>query len=91
MKTDTKLTNKAVAQSLKIGDRVTTAYYSKDANVIRDITQIQYNVDTGSTVMVWATNGGVCKCCNRPLSKPITGIDGAWFIPEDANGALQRR
>lgn len=81
MDKNTKLSSKEIALSLKVGDSVTTEYYPADRNVIRTITKIENDADTGSTVRIWASEGGVCECCNKARSKPVPGVDGGWFFP----------
>ena len=77
----TKLSKKDVVLSIAVGDLVTTEYFECDAHVKRKVIKVENSANTGSTVRIWADDGGRCRCCNRPLSKPIDGVDGAWFIP----------
>jgi hypothetical protein len=81
MEEDIRLSSLEVVLSFKVGDKVTTDFYGEDKQVVRKITNIEHNTGTSSTVKISADDGGVCKCCNRPLSKPIYGIDGFWFFP----------
>lgn len=52
-----------------------------DSHVMRIIIRIEEDKDTGSGRRIWASDGEKCCCCNRALSKPIDGVDGAWFLP----------
>lgn len=81
MRINTKLSNKKIAKSISVGDLVTSEFYDHDAHVKRTVTRVEHDVSTETTVRIWADDGGVCPCCNRPLSKSIDGVDGAWFIP----------
>ncbi len=76
-----RLSDIKTAKNLKVGDTVTSDYHEGDEHVPRTITKIEHNTNTGTTVRVWADDGGLCKCCNRPLSKKIQGVCGAWLIP----------
>jgi len=75
------LSSKEVVHSFKVGDLVTTELYIQDKDVIRTITKIEYNSNTGSGITIWADNGGICPCCNRAPSIDTGGVDGAWFLP----------
>ena len=81
MHANTKLSSKEVAKSFKVGDIVTSEYHENDYSVKRVITRIEIDPDTGTGVRIWASDGGKCDCCGRILSKPIYGVDGAWFLP----------
>ncbi|MFK5893162.1 MAG: hypothetical protein QM504_08075 [Pseudomonadota bacterium] len=83
MDVNTKLSDNNVVLKFKVGDLVTSEFYSDDSHVVRNITRIDSNVDTGSTVRIWATDGGICDCCNKRRSKSIDGVDGYWFLPEN--------
>lgn len=81
MHANTKLSSAAIAKTIAVGDKVTTAFYEDATHVVRTVTKVEHDADTGTTVRIWADDGGACECCNRPLSKSINGADGAWFIP----------
>ena len=80
-----KLSSKKTALSIAVGDKVTTEFIYEDRHVIRTVTRVEHGATTGSTVRIWAGNGGLCDCCGRPLSRAIEGVDGAWFIPVNSS------
>jgi len=81
MYANTRLLDQKTVLSIVVGDSVTTEYFPEDANIKRTVTRVDYNCNTGSTIRIWASDGDTCACCNRPLSKPVNGVDGAWFLP----------
>ena len=80
MHANTKLSDKNTVKFFKVGSVVRSEYYENDSYVLRVITKIE-EADTGSGRRIWADAGEICYCCKRPLSKPIDGVDGAWFLP----------
>ena len=81
MHANTKLSSKEVVKCFKVGSIVRSEFYENDSHVLRVITKIEENADTGSGRRIWASDGELCSCCKRPLSKPINGVDGSWFLP----------
>jgi len=88
MNKNQKMPTKKTILNFKVGDKVTTPFYRDDEYVVRTITRIEDDIDTGSTRMIWADDGGKCECCERPFSKSTPGIDGAWFIPYESKDVL---
>jgi len=76
-----RLSTPETARALKVGDVVTTDYIEADRHVRRVITAVHPDEQCSSGVRVYASDGGLCECCQRPLSKTIDGVDGLWFLP----------
>ena len=76
-----KISTKEVVNSFKVGSIVRSEFYENDSHVLRVITKIEENAGTESGRRIWASAGEVCACCHRSFSKPIDGVDGAWFLP----------
>jgi hypothetical protein len=81
MHSKTKLSSKATAKKFTVGDLVTSEFFEGDRDVIREILRIEKDCDTESTVRIWASDGGLCECCSKFRSRPISGVDGAWMLP----------
>ena len=64
-----------------LGDPVKTNFYTGDEDVVRRVTDVQRDPTYGSGWRVSADDGGICPCCNRARSMPLTDVDGAHFAP----------
>jgi len=68
----------------KIGDEVTSKFFTNEADIVRKITSCFKDVECGSDWRAAADGGKRCHCCKKVLGEPIVGIDGdgvdaAWF------------
>lgn len=66
-------------EELKIGDKVTSDFYKREIDVVREITSIKKDDSTGSGYRATASPGEKCKCCNHIPGIEIKDVDAAWF------------
>ena len=65
---------------LKVGDKVTSDFYSSESSVVRTLTNISPNKGYGSGYVASADGGEACSHCGAVNGRPINNVDAAWFI-----------
>lgn len=77
---------------LKVGDKITTDFHYGEEGVVRTITEIYDNVQTGSRRGIVADAGEPCPCCGRPFGTPVCAsggsksyIDAYWAVKVEEN------
>jgi len=63
----------------KIGDKVTSNFFSDELETIRTVTRVVKSSIYGTGYGVSSDGGKLCGECKRSLSKPITNVDSGWF------------
>jgi len=63
----------------KVGDRVTTAVYRSERNVVRTVTAVVRNDGYVSGWSVSADDGGPCPECGRPRGRILIAIGADLF------------
>lgn len=66
-------------EPFKIGDKVTTKYYSEQSNIIRTVLRVTKSKAFGSGYGLTVDGGKACKCCGLRPGDSIKNIDSSWF------------
>lgn len=66
---------------IKVGDKVTTDYWSGSAHVVRTVTRVSARASAEYGSGFWASvdGGAACPTCGVTPSKPIEAVDSGWF------------
>lgn len=66
----------------KVGDKVTTDFYTDEADVVRTVMSVRRYANCTSGFLVVADGGEPCVCCGHRPGTPTpgpNGIDSTWF------------
>lgn len=72
------MTIKMNKQPFKVGDKVTSSFFTKENDVVRKVLSCEEG-NYGSGWGASADGGEMCPCCKRFLGTPIHMIDSHWF------------